>query len=77
MNVDGEDYTNIEHEKAVAILKACNKQANLLIKRTFQKFEVFFEGFFLGEGGLLSNLIFTGIFISIILFDFKIRTVFL
>ena len=28
MNVDGEDYTNIEHEKAVAILKACNKQAN-------------------------------------------------
>jgi hypothetical protein len=35
MKVNGEDYTNIEHEKAVAILKSCNKIANLLIKRSF------------------------------------------
>ncbi len=33
IKVNGEDFTNIEHDKAVAILKSCNKIANLLIKR--------------------------------------------
>ena len=33
MKANGEDFTNIEHDKAVALLKSCNKFANLLIKR--------------------------------------------
>ncbi len=33
IKVNGEDFTSIEHEKAVLILKSCNKLANILVKR--------------------------------------------
>lgn len=33
IKVNGEDFTLIEHDKAVSILKSCNKHANILIKR--------------------------------------------
>jgi hypothetical protein len=33
LNVNGEDLTNVEHEKAVQLLKSCNKIANLIVKR--------------------------------------------
>ena len=35
ITVNGENFTNIEHDKAVSFLKSCQKAANILIKRYY------------------------------------------
>ena len=34
LKVNGENITDIEHQRAVGLLRSCNKFANLLIKRS-------------------------------------------